>query len=216
MNKQGFTLLELLVIIAIIGTLSSIIASPVMGVFFKAKGSHTVQTLDAVEKAFLQKALKDDVLEWWDEDDFPSTNSWAAYIDDLVDDSSISDFLPIAPDYPNPDNGAAFEYAYDSDSDVFINPTGTACFDHTETFTGNWGQWNNLRGVNIVINPNRHPDSEEFRDVFEELDNAIDRGDGPYCGKMRHDAFNPGHSSNNRNRHKYYRYGIDFDLVPNV
>ena len=216
MFKRGFTLIELLVVVAIIGMLASTVTGSVMKSFDKAKGSHTVQTLYAIEDAFLFKALKDNITTWWDEDDFPSTNSWASYIEDLVNDEIISQFLPIAPDYPNADGDAPFEYAYDSDSDVFVNPTGTACFDHTETFSGNWSQWNNLRGVNVIINPNRHPDSDEFRDVFDYLDQAIDRGDGPYCGKMRHDAFNRGNSSNDRNRHKYYRFGIDFDLVPNI
>lgn len=214
MYRKGFTLIELLVVVAIIGLISSTVFTNIRGGVNKAKAANTATALDAIHDAFIYKSLDENITEWWHEDDFPSTSSWAAYIEDLVNDDIISTFLPSAPDYPNTDPENFFEYAYDQDDDVFVNPSGDACFDHTETFSGNWSQWNQLRGVNVVVYPGLHPDSREFRESFEFLDNAIDKGDGPYCGRMRHDAFNEGHSSNDSRRHHYFRYAIDYDLKP--
>ncbi len=213
--KKGFTLIELLVVITIIGLLAGAIMATLRSSINKAKGANVASALKAIDDAFVYKALDENVTAWWHEDDFPSTNSWAAYIEDLVNDDVISTFLPAAPDYPNPDDGSVFEYAYDQDDDVFVNPGAgdPACFDYVLTYDGSWGQWNQLKGVNIVIYPNLHPNSEEFQDTFNYLDEVIDGGDGPYCGRMTNDSWNGHH--NDQKRHHYFRYRIDYDLEPN-
>ena len=215
MKQRGFTLIELLITISIIGILSTSVLVVTRSAVFKSKGANVVTTLRAIEDAFVYKALDDDVSQWWHEDDFPSTNSWAAYVQDLVNDDVISTFLPSAPDYPNPIEND-FEFAYDADDDIFINPVigSPECFNYALSNTGPWAQWNNLKGINVVIYPGLHPDTDEFRETFNYLDDVIDGGDGPYCGKMRTDARDT-YGNNDQKRHHYFRYGIDFDLVPN-
>lgn len=213
--KKGFTLIELLVVIAIVGLVAGAVFTTLRSSISQARGANVAAALHTVDKAFVLKALDDNIDTWWDEDEFPSTNSWAAYIENLVENESFDEFLPLAPDYPNPEVENVFEYAYDNDSDVFVDPGAgdPACFDYALTFSGGWSSWNQLKGVNIVIYPGEHPNSEEFQNVFTYLDAVIDGGDGPYCGRMTHDAWNGHH--NNQKRHHYFRYRIDYDLQPN-
>lgn len=208
LKRKGFTLIELLVVVAIIGILSTVTVAAYRTAVFKAQASHVLNTLNVLEKVFIIRMLDDNRSQWWHEDDFPSTDSWAAYIDNLINDEELIDeFLPLAPDLPGSEAGD-FEFAYDNDGDVFVNPTNPSDCD-TWLNPSPWSSWNSLAGPNIVIHPDEIPGSNRYWDLFEYLDNNIDNGDGPYCGRMRADARTDGGST--AARHRYMRYAFDYN-----
>jgi prepilin-type N-terminal cleavage/methylation domain-containing protein len=92
-KEKGFTLIELLVVVAIIGVLAVIIVASVQRAIFRAQASHVVNTLNVLEKVFIIRMLDDNRSEWWHEDDFPSTSSWAAYLENLINEYEICQSL---------------------------------------------------------------------------------------------------------------------------
>ncbi|MCI5050810.1 MAG: prepilin-type N-terminal cleavage/methylation domain-containing protein [Candidatus Pacebacteria bacterium] len=209
-KKKGFTLIELLVVVAIIGVLSTIGVSSYRRAVFKAQAAHIINTITLVEEVFIIRMLDDNRVTWWHEDDFPSTTSWAAYLENLINDEELIDeFLPLAPDLPGSEAGN-FEYAYDNDGDTFVNPTNPSVCT-TWSNPSPWSSWNSLAGPNIVIHPDEIPGSDRYWDLFNYLDEYIDNGDGPYCGRMRADARTDGGST--ANRHRYMRYAFDYNQV---
>lgn len=209
-SKKAFTLIELLVVVAIIGVIAVIVIGSVKRAIFKAQAAHIINTITLVEEVFIIRMLDDNRSTWWHEDDFPSTNSWAAYLENLINEENLIDeFLPLAPDLPGSEAGN-FEFAYDNDGDTFVDPVNPAdC--NTWSNPSPWNSWNSLFGPNIVIHPDEVPGSERYWDLFDYLDANIDGGDGPYCGRMRADARTDDGST--ANRHRYMRYGFDYNQI---
>jgi len=200
-DKKGFTLVELLVVLSIIGVLSTSVFAAVRESIHVAQASYELQIGNAVLKAFELKALDDNIFNWWHEDDFPPSIGWGSYIEDIIEDDVISEFLPIIPnenDYGG--NGTDLPYAYDNDGDTFSDPGD--CFSISN-------QGRSFRGVNFVYNPGVNSSSRKWNDMVEYLDNAVDKGDGPFCGRLRYALTG---SAGNRGQ---IIYAIDFDQKPN-
>lgn len=200
MKKEGFTLIELLVVITIIGLLSSIVATSFTSAVSKAQAAYEVNIGHAVVKAFTLKALDDNITTWWDEDDFPSSLSWGAYIGDIIEQGAIEEFLPIIINESNyGGNGAELPYAYDNDGDVFVNPAN--CYSG--------GQSNSYRGVNFVYNLGIGPGNKKWERITEYMDQALDKTDGPFCGRFRYAT------TGSPSARGQLIYSIDFDQKPN-
>lgn len=179
MQKNGFTLVEILVVLAIIGLVSATLATNIQSVRQQARASSMTQNIKAIEKAFLYKALDENISAWWHEDDFPSSATWAAYIDDL--DGEIDEFLPVAPDIP----GAnwSYTYAYDNDGDEL--PSTPADCDNPQSLTVQDVRDHLWSGVSISIGIGVPYYNQNFIDIFTQLDESFDGGDGPVCGRIR-------------------------------
>lgn len=54
-------------------------------------------------------------------------------------------------------------------------------------------------GVNITFDLGISSDSKKWKNIFSYLDQQIDAGDGPLCGRMRGDAYG----------HLYHLYGFE-------
>ncbi len=196
MNKNGFTLLELLVVVAIIGMISTTLYANLSGARYKAHGVYLLRTTLAIEKAFAIKGIKEGKFQWWDIADFPGAEEWEEVIDvsKLIDEGAISEFLPVLPDgIPSSASdgfGAApyqFTFAYQNyfpSSSTYTDPSSTLCdqANYTHNVTNFYSIQN---GISLIIRPDYDYESDKFQETFKYLDNAIDGGDGQNCGKFR-------------------------------
>lgn len=163
----GFTLLELLVVIAIIGILASIVYGYFNIAREKSKSSQVATQINQIEKALVLFTLSNDFRSW------PITNqpSPAAeanyHISKLISNNPPSEFAGFA--------------------DVFSGLP-------SEPFSGGWYVFSNRdipyscgglstigSGVNIRIG-----EGAKTVPLATELDEIVDGGDGPYCGKVRY------------------------------
>lgn len=204
--KQAFSLIELLVIIAIIGIFSTFTFTILRGTVESAKANTIVTDLRAIKQAFEFKALDENISEWWHEDEFPSgPEDWERYVDLFVDQGIISDFLPVAPDTPDYAASpiAPSKYFYDNDKDwstphEFVDPADC----HAATEANRRNAWD---GVNIQFDIGLPYTDPVWIQTADELDQAIDGGDGYYCGSFRAD---------NRTQSRFF-FSIDKDQIPN-
>ena len=199
-SRLGFTLIELLVAMTIFGLLSTTIATSVQEATYKANGAYELLLGNAVRRAFELRALDDNLTTWWPENNFPRGAGWGAYIQDLVDDDFLTEFLPIIPDESNYGGTNSLPYAYDNDGDTFSNPSD--CYS-----TSNQGR--SFRGVNFVYNLGINSSSDRWNEIVSYLDEAIDGTDGPFCGHLRYAL------TGNAGARGQIIYAIDFDQVPN-
>jgi len=186
MNKKAFTLIELLIVIAIIGILSAVVLSSLRSGINSAKGNRILQDFDALEQALTLQVINENRTTWWDEDDLGvSAIDWGIYISEIIDNGFL-DTLPESPTTP----GTAvefdqFNYAYDYDpghgvytppANCFV-PSGAADID------------NAYFGVNIIIDLGISTESDEWKQIYDFLDEAVDGTDGSLCGRFRADYF---------------------------
>lgn len=187
--KRAFTLVELLMVIAIVGILATLLQVSFRSSIDQAKAVNIARELQAIQRAFEMKALNEKITEWWPEDDLPTGPAeWGSYIELFGDGSVIENFLPIAPDAPNYTAGdiATLTYYYDNDKDwnpqphQFTDPADC----HAASESNRQNAWN---GVNILFELGIPHTETAWMNTATYLDNAIDRGDGFYCGKFRAD-----------------------------
>lgn len=195
-NKKGFTIIELLVIMAIIGILSGIALVTMTSVRHKARGAYIAQTTKAIEQAFTMKGLSDQVTNWWQVGDFPVESEWEEVIDvqQLIEEAGLGEFLPTLPDglpAGEPDDfGAApynFTIAYQNyfpTASEYTDPDPSVCYQENYTHTvSNFYETQN--GVSLIIRPDYDYQTEKFKQTFEYLDDYFDDGDGQNCGRWR-------------------------------
>lgn len=181
MLRKGFTLLELLIVISIIGIVSLVIISSVKEAKEKGVFAQTVLQFQQVEKAFFLSFLDENREVWWTEAELglggnPRLNDILA-----IESGPLSTFSDNFPSSPNNYISDA-QYRYDNDSNVVRSCT----------------QGNQDNGVNLVI------DNIPI-DLRDRMDKYIDGEADPFCGKI---TYNPQAIGRNRER-MFYKIQID-------
>lgn len=160
LKRQGFTIVELLIVIVVIAILAAITVVAYTGVQDSARTSALAQGIKQVEKAFRLKAAADGISAWWTEGSIPGTSS--TRIVTIAASTNLKDYLQAEPVV----SGApTLEWDYDNDNDTYN------------------GCSNSASGVNILVrNVN---DMANVSGIIQALDTQIDDGD-INCGKLRY------------------------------
>lgn len=158
MKQGGFTIVELLIVIVVIGVLATIGVVSYGGAQDRARAAAIAEKLSNIKDAFSLYGAKEQTTTWPYEDTFgqganPTMNS-------IVANTSLGNYMETLDPVPGYPNSA---YIYDNDST-----------DPDEAFD-DCGQ--TLDGVNIRI-------SNTEQQLAQVLDNTIDDGD-LNCGQVR-------------------------------
>ena len=168
-QQTGFTIIELLIVIIVVGILSTLSLNYLGSVQKNAIAARYLTTAQTIEKGMFAKAISDGITEWWDE---PSLEACAGLygssprIPGMVANCGFGDFVP-------GDLEGIGDFAYDSDADADDFVAGCAV-DNGAGFI------DVTKGVNILIRDTVTPE------IFEVMDDTIDAGDGAFCGRMRY------------------------------
>ncbi len=161
-NNQAFTLIEMLIVIAIIGLLSSIVLSTARGAQNKAAASRILSAFQIVEKGLLAYAIETGQNEWWQDEYFRSfghSTNVNIKIEEILENlPEVEAFIPEPPTKPL-DNRPIY---YDAD---IASATGDC---------GSVGL-----GVNLIYYTSKI-------DLVQEVDKTHDNEDGPNCGTIRY------------------------------
>lgn len=165
--EKGFTIIEILVVLTIIGILGTTVVSTTRDTFEKGQVGQLAFQLDQIEKAFLYTYLDENRDEWWTEDELGINNPTLNEILNIPDDEPLGRFSTYFTSSPlNTINSS--EYQLDNDGNE-----STSCTNGQRS-----------RGVNIVIRDLVQEDREALEEFFDpEFD--------PTCGKVRY-SNNPG------------------------
>lgn len=171
LSEQGFTLVELLVVLAILGFLTMAALFATNDANEQARATAIVSQLREIDKAFAQYRISNRVVGWPEMNQTYVTH-WQNDIDNMVNsNASWNNFAGLGNYLSEPADYTGAEYSY----------FGRASSVHI-CEADNPGLYNtNPRdaiGVAIRID---HQDPG----LFAELDRIIDGGDGATCGRMR-------------------------------
>ena len=154
-RNQGFTIVELLIVIVVIGILAALVLNTISGVQKRARAASMADGISKVDKAFKTWMIAEGYTTWPRETMFSTANPT---LEQMRSESSFSDHLQEAPVISGVDSEP---WAYDNDND--IKPPN--CGDK-------------YNGVNLVIKP------VNDRDMALMVDEQLDDGDFD-CGKIR-------------------------------
>jgi prepilin-type N-terminal cleavage/methylation domain-containing protein len=154
-KTPGFTIVELLIVIVVIGILAAITIVAYNGIQDKARATAIVTGIKSIDKAFRALAAEKGDSTWPIDDPLTGVNN--PTFDEIIAATTLKNYLQRSPAVA----GLATEWAYDNDGDT----RSTAACDTTWT------------GVNITI-------SNVPTAVLQQVDNAIDDGNTS-CGRLR-------------------------------
>jgi prepilin-type N-terminal cleavage/methylation domain-containing protein len=153
---SGFTIVELLIVIVVIGILAVISIVGYNGVQTRAKASAVAEDLKKTEKAFRLLAIEQSRSSWWTDNAFTGTSN--ADLASIINSSGLSAYMQREP------TSVGTDWIYDSDVDA---SSKAEC------------NQNDTRGTSIFIRD--VPDAN----LVMAIDKLIDDGDLA-CGKLRH------------------------------
>lgn len=160
-KHKGFTIVELLIVIVVIGVLAAITIVSYNGVQRRARATSIVSDLKAAEKAFVSYKAITNTGSWWDERDPAltegSSNPSIASI--IAAQPAFRDFLQQPPTTAG--LGTTSVWAYDNDSDIYNGCSAS------------------LAGVNLVLG------NVTSTDMMQTIDDTMDDGNLS-CGKIRY------------------------------
>jgi len=116
-KQKGFTIIELIVVIAIIAVLATIVLSSLQNYRIKADGTRMAQDLQAMEVA-LRLLKVEQKLDTW-----PRESTWAGSPPLVKNISGISQFLSTTISPPI----SGINYYYDNDGDTMVEGSCTCC-----------------------------------------------------------------------------------------
>jgi prepilin-type N-terminal cleavage/methylation domain-containing protein len=164
-NRRGFTIVELLIVIVVIGILAAITITAYRGVQTRAKTAAVVSGIKSVEKAFLLLASEQARSTWWDDTGadsiYPSSPN-NPELSLIIANSALVNSLQRVPS-----GSSNNSWQYDNDGD---SRATTDC----QTVGTEGSGWN---GVNLAI-------ANTTKDVLYEVDKLMDDGN-VLCGKVR-------------------------------
>lgn len=162
-RKNGFTLVELLIVIVVIAILAAITLVAYNGVQDKAHASTIVSDLKATEKAFKLYQISSGTNSWWPDNDSALTGAINPSIASIIAaQPGFANYLQTAPATTGLGAGSN-QWFYDNDSDTYNGCSATTS------------------GVNLAIN------GATDMTVMQDVDNVIDDGNLS-CGKIRYVA----------------------------
>ncbi|MET0979967.1 MAG: type II secretion system protein [Candidatus Saccharimonadales bacterium] len=167
-NNSGFTIVELLIVIVVIGILAAITIVAYNGIQTRARATALVSGIKSADKAFRILAAEQSRSTWWR--DSGTVGSDAIYFDGpgnpglnlIIANSDFGKYLQRVPSGSSTDS-----WQYDNDGDSRLT---TAC-QAAGTEGAGW------TGVVLAI-------AEVSNSVLIEVDKQIDDGN-IYCGKVR-------------------------------
>lgn len=166
LGKRGFSLLEILVVIAIVGLLASVILASVQVARQRAQAARTISDFRQIELALRVLINVSERDSWWHSNDFTlCSDTWQVPISCLVNNYGL--YFETA---PVPVLGSHYTY-----HNSYNGGNPYQC-GHNEVW----------RGVNISL---REVDNDSG--FVELMDRIIDSGDGDDCGRIRWNQSGP-------------------------
>jgi prepilin-type N-terminal cleavage/methylation domain-containing protein len=161
-KQTGFTIVELLVVIVVVGILAAIVIVSYGGVQTNARATAAIDGISRVEKAFKSMAAEQNRSTWWPDTTFTGANN--PNISDIITSTpTMKAYLPQVPVVA----GLVTTWQYDNDGDTRLT---TTC----STPGSEGSDW--MAAILVVGNLTNA--------VAQSIDNSIDDGDLS-CGKVR-------------------------------
>lgn len=157
-HQPGFTIVELLIVIVIIGILATITIVAYNGIQNRARAAAVTTGIKKIEKAFRLMAIDEKRATWWGDSSASLTSTSNPLISDIITATNLKLYLQSAPDVPGLTGGF---WWYDNDNDTY-DPAG--CVAATT-------------GVNIAY-------TNIPQAVAQQVDSTLDDGN-LLCGKVR-------------------------------
>ena len=155
-TRSGFTIVELLIVIVIIGILAAITIVAYNGIQERARAASIVTALKKIDKAFQVKATNDGIATWWTDAQFTGTSN--PTISSVISSTNLKDYLQEEPKI----SGMSDVYSiYVNDGDTYGGCTTAAS------------------GVNIIMYQLRSTSLAQI------VDTQLDDGNLS-CGKIRY------------------------------
>lgn len=170
-NKKGFSLIELLVVISIIGILSTIILSGLNQAREKAETAKLLAQFKQIESAFIFTYLDENRSSWWREDELGLGSNPTLKKIIEKETGPLSGFSDYFPHINLIDELSDSQYGYDNDTDTSADCSGGS---------SNWH-----KGVNISI-------TGLSLEQKKQVDMYIDKNEDYKCGKITYNQTNGG------------------------
>lgn len=113
-TRSGFTIVELLIVIVVIGILAAITIVAYNGVQNRAKATAIADGIKKAEKAFRLKAIGDGQMTWWIDNAFTGNSNPTLVA--VINSTNLKDYLQTSPSAPGLPAG---NWHYDNDGDVY-------------------------------------------------------------------------------------------------
>lgn len=157
MIRKGFTVVELLIVIVVIGILATLAIMGYNGIQDRARATTITKTIRDIDKAFRLKATADTASTWWIESTFGGSNP---SIGNIITNTNLKEYIQRVPTIP----GSSIIWQYDNDGDTYGGCSTSGV------------------GINILLID--AVSTTNYQSVLQEVDNTLDDGN-LNCGKFR-------------------------------